>query len=75
MTTGNYRVKHILLCPFGTEYERAGAFIGGALDVTKYVGQLYEGSLVFVTRGEGCDGSGFTGVTCKFLDIIQIIDH
>ncbi|KAF8337238.1 hypothetical protein F5887DRAFT_1078363 [Amanita rubescens] len=54
----------ILLCPFGVEYERAGAFIGGALDIDNYVGQLSDGNLVFVTRGENfVGGTGFTGVT------------
>ena len=37
LTAGNYKLKQLLLCPFGIEYERAVAFIGGALDVTKYV--------------------------------------
>ncbi|KAF8326446.1 hypothetical protein F5887DRAFT_925345 [Amanita rubescens] len=55
LTTGNYKVKQILLCPFGVEYERASAFIGGALDISDYV--------VFVTRGESYGGSGQTGVT------------
>lgn len=63
LTTGNYKVKQILLCPFGIEYERASAFIGGALDVNDYVGQLSDGNLVFVTRGDTYSGSG---VTCKF---------
>jgi hypothetical protein len=66
LTTGNYKVKQLLLCPFGIEYERAIAFIGGALDIAKYVGQLSKGNLVFVTRGDGHGGSGLTGLTCKF---------
>ena len=65
LTTGNFKVKQILLCPFGIEYERISAFIGGALDVSDYVGQLSDGNLVFVTRGEGHGGSGMMGVTCK----------
>ena len=68
LTTGNYKIKQILLCPFGVEYERASAFIGGALDIDDYVGQLSDGNLVFATRGEGFVGStGFTGVTCEFI--------
>jgi hypothetical protein len=67
LTTGGYKVKQLLLCPFGIEYERASAFIGGALEVNDYVGQLSDGNLVFVTRGETYS-SGQTGVTCKFIN-------
>ena len=65
LTSGNYKVKQILLCPFGVEYERAGAFFGNALEVKDYVGQLFDGNLVFMTRGEGHSSGGATGLTCK----------
>ena len=47
LTSRNYKVKQILLCPFGIEYELTGALFGNALDVNDYVGQLFEGNLVF----------------------------
>ena len=70
LTSGNYKVKLILLCPFGVEYELAGALFGNALDVNDYVGQLFEGNLVFLTRGEGYS-SGAAGVTCKLTVILN----
>lgn len=71
LTSGNYKVKQILLCPFGVEYELAGAFFGNALEVKDYVGQLSDGNLVFMTRGEGHSSGGATGVTCKLPSIIN----
>ena len=65
LTSRNYKVKQILLCPFGVEYEHTGTFFGNALEVKDYVGQLFDGNLVFMTRGEGHSSGGTTGLTCK----------